>query len=277
MNFTTKLRKSAEKNNSIVCLGMDPVIEKIPFEEKNNGKKIIKFYGDIIEAVAGNVSAVKPNYAFFAQYGFPGLRALKKVIGISRKKKLPVILDAKRGDIGKSSEAYAREVFDFWKADAVTVSPYMGTDSVEPFISRCSSGKGVYVLVRTSNTGASDLQEIISTNGKKMLIKVAEKVVEWHKDGVGAVVGATNPEELKNISEFFSSAKKSVPLLIPGVGSQGGSAKEVAAILKNIGDIKIHRINSSSGINYAYKKNETNDYAGAAARAVKELNEEITL
>jgi len=277
MNFTTKLRKSAEKNNSIVCLGMDPVIEKIPFEEKNNGKKIIKFYGDIIEAVAGNVSAVKPNYAFFAQYGFPGLRALKKVIGISRKKKLPVILDAKRGDIGKSSEAYAREVFDFWKADAVTVSPYMGTDSVEPFISRCSSGKGVYVLVRTSNTGASDLQEIISTNGKKMLIKVAEKVVEWHKDGVGAVVGATNPEELKNISEFFSSAKKSVPLLIPGVGSQGGSAKEVAAILKNIGDIKIHRINSSSGINYAYKKNETNDYAGAAARAVKELNEEIAL
>ena len=110
-----------------------------------------------------------------------------------------------------------------------------------------------------------------------MLIKVAEKVVEWHKDGVGAVVGATNPEELKNISEFFSSAKKSVPLLIPGVGSQGGSAKEVAAILKNIGDIKIHRINSSSGINYAYKKNETNDYAGAAARAVKELNEEIAL
>ncbi len=277
MNFIGKLAKAAEERNSIVCLGMDPVLEEIPVKEQSPSRRIARFYGDIIEAVAGSIGAAKPNYAFFAQYGFPGLRALKKVISICKNRKLPVILDAKRGDIGKSSEAYANEAFRFWKADAVTVSPYMGRDSVQPFINHCDSGKGVYVLVRTSNKGAEDLQGLNSINGKKMFMETAGKLVEWHSDGVGAVVGATNTAELKAVAGFFAATKKSIPLLIPGVGAQGGSAKEVADILKSIGDVKMHRISSSSGINYAYKKQGTDDYAGAAARAVKEMNDEIGL
>jgi len=276
MNFVKKLEKAAVNNNSIICLGMDPVLEKIPIEDKNIGKKIIKFYGDILESVE-NIGAVKPNYAFFAQYGFPGLRALKKVIAISKKKKLPIILDAKRGDIGRSSEAYAKEVFEFWKVDAVTVNPYMGKDSLEPFFKYCDQGKGVYVLLRTSNPGASDLQDITCRNGKKMFMELAEKLVEWHKNGVGAVVGATNTEELRNISNYFTATKKKIPFLIPGVGTQGGSAKEVVEELKKSGEIMMHRINNSSGITYAYEKSGSDDYAGAAAKAVKELNDEIGL
>ncbi len=277
MNFAEKLEKSAEERNSIACLGMDPVLEDIPVKEQSPSRKIIKFYEDIIEATAGSIGAAKPNYAFFAQYGFPGLKALKNVISACKNKKLPVILDAKRGDIGKSSEAYANEAFRFWKADAVTVAPYMGKDSVQPFISHCSSGKGVYVLVRTSNEGAADFQGLSSSKGKKMFMETAGKLVEWHEDGVGAVVGATNIPELKAVAEFFSASKKDIPLLIPGVGAQGGSAREVAEVLKKIGDIKMHRINSSSGISYAYKKQGTDDYAGAAAKAVKKLNDEISL
>ena len=266
MNFTDKL----EKTESIVCMGMDPVIEKIPLGEQSPEKKIVKFYSDILNAV--KVGAVKPNYAFFAQYGFPGLRALKKVIIRSKEKKLPVILDAKRGDIGKSSDAYSNEAFGFWKADAVTVSPYMGMDSVEPFIRWCGKGKGVYVLVRTSNPGANDIQELES-GGKKIFMRTAEKVAEWHEEGVGAVAGATNPKELKEISDFFSESGKKVPLLIPGVGAQGGDAGEVVEALGK--DLRIHRINSSSGINYAYAKNNSEDYADAAAKAAEELNSRI--
>ncbi len=277
MNFTSKLIKTAEERNSIVCLGIDPVLEEIPVKAQSPNAKISKFYDDIIEATEGSIGAVKPNYAFFAQYGFPGLRALKKVISTCKNRKLPVILDAKRGDIGKSSEAYANEAFKFWKADAVTVAPYMGNDSVQPFINHCSSGKGVYILVRTSNSGAADFQELKSASGKKMFMETAGKLVEWHSDGVGAVVGATSTAELKAVAEFFAASGKTIPLLIPGVGAQGGSAKEAAEILKRIGDIKMHRINSSSGINYAYKKQETDDYAGAAMKAVKELNDEIAL
>ena len=272
MKFVKRLQKAAQDNESIACLGMDPVIEEIPVKTDNVCNKIVKFYADILETCT-EVGAVKPNYAFFAQYGFPGLRALKKLIAFSRKKKLPVILDAKRGDVGKSSEAYVREAFDFWKADAVTASPYMGRDSLQPFINYCGMGKGVYALVRTSNPGAEDFQDA-EINGRKAFMMVAEKLAEWHQPGTGAVVGATGPDELKLLADFF--APKKIQLLIPGVGSQGGSAAETAEILrKSGGDLKMHRINSSSGINYAYKKYKVDDYAGAAARAVKELNKQI--
>ncbi len=270
MNYTELLESTAEKSGSIVCFGIDPIIEKMP------GKDIARFYSEILDAVAGNIAAVKPNYAFFAQYGFSGLKALEKIISAAKKKKLPVILDAKRGDIGKSSEAYSKEVFGFWEADAVTVSPWMGSDSVLPFISQCDSGKGVYVLVRTSNPGSADLQQLQTKDGKELFMAAAAKVAEWHKPGVGAVVGATNIAELEKIAKFFAAAKKQVPLLIPGVGSQGGNASEVAAALRKVNaDIRIHRINSSSGISYAYERYETKDYVAAAVKAVEELNREI--
>ncbi len=276
MNFLELLETAAERSSSIICFGMDPAIGRMPLQQKDVTKKIVKFYSEILAAVADKIGAVKPNYAFFAQYGFPGLKAMEELIAAAKKKKLPVILDAKRGDIGKSSEAYSKEVFKIWKADAVTVSPYMGSDSVTPFINYCGSGKGVYILVRTSNPGAADLQQPQLKNGKEVFMEAAAKVVEWHKDGLGAVVGATNIAEFDKIAKFFEAAKKKIPLLIPGVGAQGGSAKEVAAALRRInGNILIHRINSSSGISYAYEKYGKDDYVGAAERAVKGLNSEI--
>lgn len=275
MNFPELLENTAIRNNSIVCFGIDPIIERIPVKGSDIGKTIVRFYTEILAAVAGEIGAVKPNYAFFAQYGFPGLRALETIIAAAKKKKLPVILDAKRGDIGKSSEAYSKEVFEAWKADAVTVSPYMGSDSVAPFISYCGKGKGVYVLVRTSNPGANDLQRLGTETGRKLFMETAANVIKWHKPGVGAVVGATNIAELEKIAKFFAAAKKKIPLLIPGVGAQGGSAKDVTATLKKINsDIRIHRINSSSGISYAYE-DLGGDYAEAAAKAVKKLNSEV--
>ena len=276
MSYPDFLARIAAERNSIVCFGMDPVIEKIPVKGNDTGKRIVKFYSEILSAVANKIAAVKPNYAFFAQYGIPGLKAMQEIIASARKKKLPVILDAKRGDIGKSSEAYSKEVFEVWKADAVTVNPYMGADSVMPFISHCGSGKGVYILVRTSNPGANDLQRLGTETGRKLFMETAAKVAEWHRPGVGAVVGATNPAELEKIAKFFAASGKKVPLLIPGVGSQGGSAVAVAAVLRKIyGNISIHRINSSSGISYAYEERGGKDYAGEAAKAVEKLNREI--
>ncbi|MBI2144516.1 orotidine-5'-phosphate decarboxylase [Candidatus Woesearchaeota archaeon] len=277
-SYTELLEKTAERNGSISCFGMDPAIEKIPVKGSNNCERIAKFYSEILAAVADKIAAVKPNYAFFAQYGLDGLRAMEAVIAAAKKKKLPVILDAKRGDIGKSSEAYSKEVFGIWKADAVTVSPYMGMDSVAPFIQWCGKGKGVYVLVRTSNPGAADLQQLQLKNGKDVFMETAAKVAEWHKDGVGAVVGATNTTELERIAKFFAASGKRMPLLIPGVGSQGGSAKDVAAVLRKIyGNTMMHRINSSSAISYAYEKTGSSDYVGAAEKAVDGLNSEIGL
>jgi orotidine-5'-phosphate decarboxylase len=132
------------------------------------------------------------------------------------------------------------------------------------------------VLVRTSNPGANDLQQLGTETGRKLFMETAAKVSQWHREGVGAVVGATNIAELEKIVKFFAATKKKIPMLIPGVGAQGGSAKEVAAVLRrNSDDIIIHRINSSSGISYAYENYGCSDYAAAAAKAVKELNSKI--
>ncbi|MBN2453934.1 orotidine-5'-phosphate decarboxylase [Candidatus Woesearchaeota archaeon] len=279
MGYVEKLRESAEKNGSIVCMGMDPVLEKIPISRGDAEKKITKFYTDILDAAESENAKpgiLKPNYAFYAQYGFPGLRALENVMKYAHKKGLMVIMDGKRADIGKTSAAYAKEAFDFWKADSVTLAPYMGKDSLMPFIEQTEKGKGVYILVRTSNMGALDIQSL-KVDGKTVFMKTAEKVAgDWHKPGVGAVVGATAPKELEEISKFFVSTGKEVPLLIPGVGAQGGTAQEVVSALKKSGnDLALHRINSSSGLNYAYEKYKTDDYAGAAVKAIKELNREI--
>lgn len=282
MQYSELLRQSSARTKSIVCMGADPSLEKIGLVI-NGGSledKIIKFYSEILDAcIAENClpAAVKPNYAFYAQYGFEGLRALKRVCDKVKECEIPLILDGKRADIGNTSEAYARELFDFWGADCATIAPYMGSDSVGPFVKYCEEKeKGVYVLNRTSNAGAADLQNLI-VEGKPLFIKTAEKIAEWglkSNSGVGAVVGATSTLELQQLAEFY--APKKVPLLIPGVGKQGGSAEEVVKILRDSGsELSLHRINSSREINYAFEKEATTDFAGAAAKAVKELNRQI--
>jgi len=281
MDYNEFLKKSAEERKSIACVGMDPVLERIPISGKNAEETIVEFYSEMLEAFnSENVwpSAFKPNYAFYAQYGFEGLRALKKVIELTESTGIPLILDGKRGDIGKTSKAYAVEAFDFWKGDCLTVSPFLGKDSVGPFIEKAKElGKGLYMLNRTSNPGAVEFQNL-NVDGTPFYMKTSEKIAEWNKDcsGVGAVVGATSLDELEKIASFYVSQNLNVPLLIPGVGAQGGSAKETVATLQKVNyPLYLARINSSSGINFAFEKENTEDYAGAAVKALKKLNEEI--
>lgn len=277
MSYLDHLRVRAKKSKSIVCMGVDPIIEKIPI--KGEPCRVIEeFYIHILKEMnirSSHPAIIKPNIAYFEQYGIDGLNALKSIISQYKSSGIPTLLDAKRGDIGKTSTAYAKSVFGFWDSDAVTIAPYMGTDSVGPFIEWCDQEKGVYILCRTSNKGSVDLQDL-KVDGVPVYMKLAENIIRWHKPGVGAVVGATYPDELEEISRFFVESKKEVPLLIPGVGSQGGSAKEVVEVLrKTKNDILIHRINSSSGINYAYIENDTSDYAKAAVDTLENLNNEI--
>jgi orotidine-5'-phosphate decarboxylase len=280
MGYLELLSSSAQERQSIVCFGLDPdLLQFPPLPAQGNEEKLTSFFSQIIDASLSegkSISALKPNYAYFAQYGFEGLRALKFLME-RYSGKLPVILDAKRGDIGKSSAAYAAEAFDFWGADALTVSPYMGHDSLSPFFERCKKGKGVYVLCRTSNAGAADFQSLNMENGKPLFFEVARKLEKWHTNGVGAVLGATALDELEATMWVFYDAKKRLPLLVPGVGAQGASAAETAKVLRTVWPdaFSIHRINSSSAIAYAHKKNETGDFVGAALAEIKRMNGEI--
>ncbi len=235
------LEESAKERKTILCFGIDPVLEKINGEGTVE-EKILKFYFEITDKLLAEnqISAIKPNYAFFAQYGFEGLSALKNIIE-RYKGKVLVILDAKRGDIGKTAQAYAKEIYDFWRADATTISPYMGNDSVKPFL---REGKLAYLLCRTSNEGARDFQEL--KIGRRFLYeRVAQKALEWK---TGLVVGATS-NAIKKIAKITNNE---VPFLIPGIGAQGGDLELVMKAIKK--NPYIHRINSSSGIAEAYLK-----------------------
>jgi orotidine-5'-phosphate decarboxylase len=277
MNYLDLLKKTSQKYNSLICLGLDPVIDDIPIKGDLNIKdKIILFYEEILNKIVQKneyPSAVKPNYAFYAQYGIGGIEALVKVMRLYKDAGLPVILDFKRGDIGKTALAYANEAFKFFDADAVTLSPYLGYDSIEPFVVNFPD-KGYYILTKTSNKSSGEIQDI-DCSGEPLYIKMAKKLTEWYKPGISSVVGATYPEQLSMISDIFINSKNEIPLLIPGIGAQGGDLESVINILNKFDDIKIHRINSSSGINYAYKKYTGMDYADAAVEALKELNEKI--
>ena len=276
MKYNEYLVSAADKFNSIVCLGLDPVIDKIPINDKDNYKKILNFFTTILnEMIKTNTfpAAVKPNYAFYAQYGFEGLHALKEIIDLFKKESIPVILDSKRGDIGNTSEAYAKETFDFFCADAVTLSPYMGFDTLAPFITLYPN-KGYYILCRTSNQSSKDFQDLI-IDGTPFYLKVADKICDWNNSGIGAVIGATYPEELDKIISLFNDKSKSIPILLPGIGTQGGNISAIVPILKKTKNIQEHRINSSSGILYAYKKNDSLTYEKAAIKELQTLNNEI--
>lgn len=242
--YLERLRQAADRTGTILCLGLDPDPDRLAAMFGRGTVDVAEGYlDDLLSALAACgewPAALKPNLAWFEQYGSAGLAALERLLDRWRDRG-PVILDAKRGDIGSSSEAYARAVYDVWGADAVTVSPWMGRDSVEPFLRR-SPERGVYVLLRTSNPGAADLQGL-PTEGGTVSSVLMHRLVEW---GAGAVVGATRPEELAEPARLL-------PLLIPGVGSQGGSAAAVLAALASSRDRRVHRVNVSSAILYAGK------------------------
>jgi len=275
LDFLDSLKISYSKFNSILCLGLDPVIEDIPLSGDIQ-TIIVAFYEEILNKILQKKvypSAVKPNYAFYAQYGLEGIEALCKIITLYKNEGFPVILDAKRGDIEKTAKAYAKEAFDFFQADAVTLSPYLGYDSIQPFIDDFPD-KGIYILTKTSNKTSRDIQDII-IDSEPLYIHVSKKIIEWYHPGIGSVVGATYPEQLLLLSNIFIRSGKEIPLLIPGIGAQGGSIEEVMKNLNHYADISIHRINSSSAINYAYKKNKKLHYAEAAVKALKSMNDAI--
>lgn len=279
MDYYEFLKDSARERQSIACFGLDPDLPQMPPSPLGREERIVQFFSEITDAALAqpqSIGALKPNYAYFAQYGFEGLRALQSLIN-RYKGRLPIILDVKRGDIGKSSEAYSKECFDFWNADAITVSPYMGSDSLAPFFSRCKAGRGVYVLCRTSNAGASDFQLKVLDNNRQFFMQVAQEVEKWHQPGVGLVMGAASQDELEGALWLFHDSKKPVSFLVPGVGSQGGSAAECAKTLRSVWSeiLPLHRINSSSAIAYAFAKKGTEDYVGAALEEIRKLNAEI--
>ncbi|OGO23104.1 MAG: orotidine 5'-phosphate decarboxylase [Chloroflexi bacterium RBG_16_50_9] len=263
MSFLEKLARAIQQNQSLLCIGLDPDPALMP-----DSIGVLEFNKAIIDATADLVCAYKPNFAFYEAMGIDGLDALKHTrdyIGGA----IPVIVDAKRGDIGNTAKAYAKSIFSYFNFDATTVNPYLGFDSIEPFIQY--RDQGVFVLCRTSNAGARDFQSLSCKvdGGYKLLFEiVAEKVNSWNTYGnLGLVVGATYPEELKLIRQAFPE----MPLLIPGIGAQGG---ELARVVSYGIDATKQRtiINSSRQILYASKGR---DFAEAARRAASELRDRI--
>lgn len=268
MGYIDKLEKSAVKTGSIICMGIDPVCEYLP-ESNGTEREMITFFFETLfsEMVKRNIlpGAFKPNLGFFSvldrprENAFEGSRSLAAILSLLGKAfpGIPVILDYKRGDIARSSLNYAKEGFVTWGCDSVTVSPWMGTDSVMPFFKEASlHNGGVYLLNRTSNPGGKEFQNTVLKETEQPLFKtVAEKIAGWAKKypGTGAVVGATSLGELEEITAYYRG--NDIPLLIPGVGSQGGSASDVVRVLKkNNYNIPLVRINVSSGITHPWGK-----------------------
>jgi orotidine-5'-phosphate decarboxylase len=229
---------------------------------------VLDFNRAIIDATSALVCAYKPNLAFYEAAGQKGWEVLQQTLDYIPKG-IPVIADAKRGDIGNTAKAYASAIFTGLGAGAATVNPYMGFDSVEPFLAY--QDKGVFILCRTSNAGAADFQSLIVGGTDRALYQVvAKKSSEWNKFGnVGLVVGATHPEELKSLRQAYPE----MPFLIPGVGAQGGDLKKAVSYGVNPGGSGII-INSSRQVLYA---SSGKDFARAAAAAALKLRDEINL
>ena len=264
MNYDAKLLESAKTVGNIVCMGLDPQPEVLPFASGDLRTDLNSFFQPLFRrmALSGLIpAAFKPNIGYYQsldrprEEDFSGSQALADLLDMVENffPGIPVILDSKRGDIARSSLNYAQEAFEAWNADAVTVAPYMGSDSVKPFIDYPE--KGVYILNRTSNPGGKDLQNLVLGNGSSLYLEVSRQIAAYNaKTGtVGAVVGATNLQELQDIASFYRDER--VPLLIPGVGSQGGSAPDVMEILRSCGyPVELARINSSSALTHPWKK-----------------------
>lgn len=252
--FFAQLEARARAVDSLLCIGLDP-----DFSRHRVGE-VAPYLADVIAATQEYAACYKPNLAFYEQWGVDGLRALERVLA-AIPAAIPVIGDAKRGDIGTTAAAYARALFEAWGFGAVTLSPYLGRDAIDPFLAY--RDRGVYVLCRTSNPSASDLQALLLANGHAVYEHVASTAPGW-SPSVGLVVGATAPSELQRVCDIAPSA----PLLIPGVGAQGGSAADVVRWAGyRPGRVLV---NVSRGVIYAGEGNGAIAAAAAAARAFRD-------
>lgn len=256
-SYNSRLKEITRQSGNRICFGFDPVLERIPLESGSIKERITLFFSKILDELENHglrPASIKPNSAFFEQYGVEGFAALFQVVEEIRSRGMSVILDAKRGDIGRTAAAYARFAFDELGADALTLNPYLGWETLEPFLEYSKGGKGVYVLLKTSNPGSKDFQELIS-KGRPLYLHVLDKILEAKVDGAGAVVGGTHPEVLQEVLNLSAQAGQEVPLLIPGIGTQGAPVGELKEILSG-NDCAIHRINASSSLLYAWENFE---------------------
>ncbi len=261
MNFFDRLEDRIATTDSIVSVGLDADIDRIPDHLREHDLPRWAFNRRIIDATHEHTAAYKPNVAFYEDAD--GWAALEETIAYAHGKDVPVLLDAKRADIGNTARKYA-ELLD--KADAITVNPYMGRDSLEPFLSR--EDKGIFVLCRTSNPGGTDIQDLELASGEAIYEWVASLADLWNANGnVGLVVGATTPDELEEIRERVPD----LPFLVPGVGAQGGDA-EAAATHALAGGAGL--VNSSRGIIFAGEDAGEN-FHKAAGRAAKQLKRQL--
>lgn len=266
MTFMHQLAAAWRRNNSLLCVGLDPEPDRFPQSLRDDPDAIYAFSRAIIDATADFVCAFKPQIAHFAAHGAEN--ALRRTIAHIRERhpQVPVILDSKRGDIGSTAGHYATEAFDRYGADAVTVNPYLGRDAVEPFLRRAD--KGVVILCRTSNPGARDFQDL-DVGGQPLYCHVAATVAhEWNANGnCLLVVGATYPRELAEVRAIVGD----MPLLVPGIGAQGG---DVAAVVHNgrSADGTGLVISSSRAVLYA---GDGAEFADAAREAARGLRDEI--
>jgi orotidine-5'-phosphate decarboxylase len=304
-NFADRLIEKIKEKDSVVCVGLDPRFEDLPSQLKQENIKkfgegkeavaesFLEFNKKIIDSVCDIVPVVKPQMAFYEKYGSVGVKAFEQTVNYAKKKGLLVVEDAKRNDIGSTAEAYAQghlgkinigsKEIEGFDVDCLTVTPYLGIDGIKPFVEECKKyGKGIFVLVKTSNKSSVDLQDLVSGN-KKIYEVMAELVEKWGAEtegttgykSVGAVVGATFPEEAVKLRQLLP---KSI-FLVPGYGAQGGAAKDVVPCFNTDGLGAI--VNSSRGIIFAYKDNKyssfgENNFEKASFAAAKEMKEAIS-
>ena len=270
MTFIEKLESAWQSQNSLLMVGLDPDPERLPVSMKQNRASTLEFCKGIVDASAPFACGFKPQIAYFASQGAE--EQLSELCAYIHETypHLPIVLDAKRGDIGTTAEHYAREAYERYKADAVTVSPYMGFDSIEPYLAW--KDRGIIILCRTSNPGGSDLQFVESATGEPLYLHVASMVAEkWNTHGqCGLVVGATFPEEIAKVRERVGDA---MPLLVPGVGAQGGDIPETVAAGRNAAGTGM-MINSSRAILYA---SSDENWQQEAARVARDTRDQINL
>lgn len=266
MNFKEKLKRIVNKNNSLLCVGLDIDKDRMPTNIfKNSKNPYLEFNKQIIDSTSDHVCAYKLNMAFYEVLGKEGINILEKTIE-NIPDEIIVILDGKRNDIGNTARKYAKSLFETYKADSVTINPYLGKDGITPFLEY--KDKFSFILCRTSNPSAIDFQDVKISN-RPLYELVAEKIKEWNKLGnCGAVVGATYPSELKVIRKILGD---DVPILIPGIGAQGGDVEKTIKFGTNK-EKENALINSSRGIIYASKNK---DFPEASRREAILLKETI--
>jgi orotidine-5'-phosphate decarboxylase len=267
--FTDKLASAASRNRSLLCVGLDVDPRLAPPSLVGSDGWIERFALGIVEATADLVCAYKPNIAFYEALGIDGYHGLRRVLDGLPKEALRIV-DAKRGDMGNTAEAYARALFDVWGADAATVNPYQGADALAPFISY--RDRGVFILCKTSNPGSSDFQDLtVDWDGARIPLyeAVAHKTLTWNGAGnCGLVVGATYPRQLARVREIAPD----LPVLLPGVGAQEGDLEAaVRAGVDGAGGGLV--VNASRGVIYASNGDDWQSAARAAALALRDAIE----